>query len=59
MGLKQDFKNKRINDVQTILFKYYPNCSDLKRTWKCSKSIVSSMIDKGYLKEIEDNEKVQ
>lgn len=27
--------------VQEVIFKYYPNCSDLKRTWQCADAILA------------------
>ena len=27
--------------LQEIIFKFYPNCSDLKRTWQCTDAILA------------------
>jgi len=37
-------------EIQKIILEYYPNLTDLKRTWECAGKIEQSMIDDGYRK---------
>ena len=41
-------------EIQKIILEYYPNLTDLKRTWECAGKIEQSMIDAGYLKAVRD-----